>query len=562
MHRLNPFSWEEAHYHRYGIPVLVFIGLVLLLPGTFSLPLLDRDEPRFAEATLEMMDRGSWAIPYFNNEYRFDKPPLIYWWMAPHYAILGKTELAARLPGIEATLLTALAIFAFGRRLLNARTAFWAAAAYLTCFQVWIHGRLALADMPMILSVVLTHWATWELFQNAGETDRSQRKWRWFLWLSHTFGFYAKGPIVLFCWCLTLLLYRFAFRRRPLPWKSLGFSWGIPLFLVLLALWGIPALILTEGAFWDIGMGKHVVDRGLDSFNERFSLPFFYLITAFISLFPWMARLGHAIRFNRQNWDAKSAFLLSWACGPFLIFSFYATQLPHYTLPAFPALLLLLMRSSSERADSTRFFWGYVGFWTLLVLSLAGILYWIEWPEITRGVVPALFAVLALFVAYLAMLLAFERKRFTTWMISLLMLGAGSWAVGHTFRAISPVVVMSDFFQKQPADMAFAAEGFTEPSLVWYSGRFWNMNPEEGLDAWLADTTGPRLALRLHREWPLDRFLKPQYPGREGDPLSIFQPRRSLPLLSSPSDSRRIFIQGMNFARFSWTELEVVIVDR
>jgi 4-amino-4-deoxy-L-arabinose transferase-like glycosyltransferase len=37
---------------------------------------MDRDEPRFAQATVEMMVRGTWTIPYFNDEYRFDTPPL------------------------------------------------------------------------------------------------------------------------------------------------------------------------------------------------------------------------------------------------------------------------------------------------------------------------------------------------------------------------------------------------------------------------------------------------------------------------------------------------------
>ena len=40
----------------------------MLLPGLESLPLIDRDEPRFAHATVEMMYRGEWVVPYFNDE--------------------------------------------------------------------------------------------------------------------------------------------------------------------------------------------------------------------------------------------------------------------------------------------------------------------------------------------------------------------------------------------------------------------------------------------------------------------------------------------------------------
>jgi len=62
--------------------LLAIVSATILLAGTASLPLLDRDEPRFARATIEMLERGDWVVPYFNDEYRFDKPPLTYWLMA------------------------------------------------------------------------------------------------------------------------------------------------------------------------------------------------------------------------------------------------------------------------------------------------------------------------------------------------------------------------------------------------------------------------------------------------------------------------------------------------
>ena len=51
--------------------LLLLVTAVIYLPGTSFLPLLDRDEPRFSQATVEMMERGEWFIPYFNDDYRF-----------------------------------------------------------------------------------------------------------------------------------------------------------------------------------------------------------------------------------------------------------------------------------------------------------------------------------------------------------------------------------------------------------------------------------------------------------------------------------------------------------
>ncbi len=77
---------------------LTALGLGLLLAGNWTLPLIDRDEPRFAEASREMRQRGDYVLPRFNGDYRFDKPPLIYWCQAAAFAVMGENEFAARLP--------------------------------------------------------------------------------------------------------------------------------------------------------------------------------------------------------------------------------------------------------------------------------------------------------------------------------------------------------------------------------------------------------------------------------------------------------------------------------
>ena len=79
--------------------------------------MIDRDEPRFAEASREMIARGNYVVPYFNNQLRLDKPPLTYWAQVASYRIFGENDFAARFPSAIAAALTALAIFAWGRRI-------------------------------------------------------------------------------------------------------------------------------------------------------------------------------------------------------------------------------------------------------------------------------------------------------------------------------------------------------------------------------------------------------------------------------------------------------------
>ena len=64
----------------------LFFGCVIFhMVGTWSLPLIDRDDPRFAEASREMIERGDYIVPHFNNQLRLDKPPLAYWAQVASY---------------------------------------------------------------------------------------------------------------------------------------------------------------------------------------------------------------------------------------------------------------------------------------------------------------------------------------------------------------------------------------------------------------------------------------------------------------------------------------------
>ena len=121
--------------------LIFFASLLFHLAGTWTLPLIDRDEPRFAEASREMLERGDYVVPYFNNNYRFDKPPLIYWLQTVSYRLLGDNDFAARLPSAIAASLTAILLFAWGRRIGPERMAWWAAIIFTLCFQTFVHAQ-------------------------------------------------------------------------------------------------------------------------------------------------------------------------------------------------------------------------------------------------------------------------------------------------------------------------------------------------------------------------------------------------------------------------------------
>jgi 4-amino-4-deoxy-L-arabinose transferase-like glycosyltransferase len=334
---------------RPALAIFAF-SLLMFCSGTWILPLTDRDEPRFAEASREMLQRPDYIVPWFNGAYRFDKPPLIYWSQMACYKMFGENTFAARLPSALFAAGTSLLIFFWARRFAKPQAALAAAVIFSTTLQMLANARLATADMPMIFFVAAAAWSGWELTR---PDAMDARRWWWIFHISLALGFLAKGPVA---WLPIggLLLGKWL-RPKEFNLSLLRFAAGMVLTLSIIAVWGIPALIATNGEFFTVGIGHHVIFRsvgvmeghgGKSLLNYLLLLPFFF-VTFFFSFFPWAFRVPKAL----WNWHVSSAadtfgwYLLMQAGLVFLTFTLVRTKLPHYTLPAFPFIAIWLARA-------------------------------------------------------------------------------------------------------------------------------------------------------------------------------------------------------------------------
>lgn len=539
---------------------LALAGLLLFLPGNNLAPLIDRDEPRFAQATREMMQRHEWVVPYFNDEYRFDKPVLIYWMMRPFYALFGASEFTARLPSVLSAILLGWLVFWMGRRWFTARVGFLAAFGLLTCLQLVMHARSAVADMPMVAMVVLAQWAAWELVHN----DEPKYPWRWFwaLYGALGVGFLAKGPVTLVVPLLTFVIFRLAFWRKPVQWSRLKLVAGLAVLLGIMGAWGLPALAKTAGEFWTVGMKSHVYERGFQTFQGHGAFFLYYIVVALVSLFPWVAFSGEGAVYLRRNWTEKNAFLMSWLAGTYILFSFYMTKLPHYVMPAFPAFFLII--AQAVEADFRRPRWTRVFFRTvisllclvaLIVASAAFLLpFSLSYASLRLTMIGGCTAVLAL--AWLAI----SWRGTVAWrmVVPLAIIAAGAWMLGSGLRAASPAVQLQPVFREMPADAEFAFYRFKEPSIVFYSNRkVQGLNKIEDVVAFLAKP-GPRLVVTQEREVKLEKYLQwvaEQAIGRETN-LIVRDYSAELSTIDT-NGLNAVSLEGINIARTAGARLRV-----
>ena len=335
-----------------------------------------------------MIERGDYVVPYFNNRYRFDKPPFTYWAQVVGFRLFGEDEFAARLPSAVAAALVAVVIAAWGARLGHARAGFWAAIIFTLCPLTFLWAKGAVADMWLVLFVTLAHWAGYELFRDRfGGNWRSivlrprrRAGWWWIFYLSLALGFLAKGPIA---WVPLGTMNALQF-FRPVSFFARRFLFvrGILLTLALISLWGIPALLRTNGEFFAVGLGRHVVGRsfgtmqghgGASIFLALLSL-LFYFVAVFPGFAPWSVKLPWLFSRLKGKCDSLDVYLAAGTAIVFLIFTIVKTKLPHYILPAFPLLGLLLARHWLESGVSERTLRWFAGLTaaTFLAVALVG----------------------------------------------------------------------------------------------------------------------------------------------------------------------------------------------
>ena len=122
-------SWDLSSLSR-GVRPYILLGLLsvaLYLPGIAALPVFDRDEARFAQATRQMLETGDFLRIRFLAEARNKKPAGIYWLQAASVAAVSDAESSAiwpyRIPSLVGGIAAVLLTFGLGQGLVGRREA-------------------------------------------------------------------------------------------------------------------------------------------------------------------------------------------------------------------------------------------------------------------------------------------------------------------------------------------------------------------------------------------------------------------------------------------------------
>ncbi len=167
------------------------------------------------------------------------------------------------------------------------------------------------------------------------------------------------------------LFARALWRMRPLT--------GAVVVAVVAAPWHYLVAERTEGVWLREFMGKYNLGPFVQPFMGHHGPFFYHFAMIFVGLFPWSLFLGptlyHAFRRMRDGepWAAGTRLAACWAGVWFVFWSACSTKLPHYVLPAYPALALLTGCFVTEwLAEPARFraAWSRNAAWTLVAVGV------------------------------------------------------------------------------------------------------------------------------------------------------------------------------------------------
>lgn len=331
--------------------LLVATSLALLLP-TIGITFIDRDEGWYARVIREMLEDGDWLVPHYLGEVWIGKPPMLYWLGAISARLLGFGEWQLRLVPVLATTLNCLLVGSLGASLYNRRAGFWAGMAFVAFGLVAVTGRMLLADPILLTCILLAVLMHWRMASDKVTFTRAVLHG-----LAIGAGLLTKGPVILIFlgafWLAVLVAY--AERRRT--WLADWRWWASGLLALLAAVpWYVCIWRQAPKQFVDQFLWFEIVSRVAgDPHGGARGFPGMYVLFSLVGLLPWTGCVWMSVfsAVKRRREDRSARLLLLWIAIPWLFLECLRNNPPHYIVPCYVALAILLAADICRRLETT-----------------------------------------------------------------------------------------------------------------------------------------------------------------------------------------------------------------
>jgi 4-amino-4-deoxy-L-arabinose transferase-like glycosyltransferase len=478
--------------------LLTLFSLFVFMPGIAGMPVIDRDEAHFAQASRQMLQTGNYFQIRFQEKTRFQKPPGINWLQAASVKLFSNAKASTiwpyRIPSLLGALFSVLLTYFFARQFASEKVARLAAALLASTLLLIVEAHMAVIDTPLLLSVLLMEIALWMVYRDG--LDNKQAPWGWALcfWLAMAFGLVLKGvtPLIGVLSIVTLCLI-----ERKVNWlRGLHIFSGLILFILLSLAWVLMVNEAENSNYLMQMIQKDLLPKLQGGHESHGKPPLFHLLILPVTFWPASLFLWQGGSYAICHRHEKSVkFLLAWILPTWLFFEIMPTKLPQYILPTFPVIAILCAMGISKFANSEtpgkmlrflQILWGLLSLG--LAASLASLPYLLmnQW-SLVAILLFALITVFTFVAVYFAWQGAYQRASLVVLLLALI-----SYPLIFTglLPQLKPLWISDKIAQqvdknKLSKEKPLLVVGFSEPSLVFnldtYSVQFTGIETAESL---------------------------------------------------------------------------------
>lgn len=333
----------------------VYLGCIVSPPS-----LMDDIDASHAEIARNMLNSGDWITPRLDGVAYLEKPPLGSWAVAISFTVFGIHDWAARIPIALSAMAVAWLVTAFGIWAFGKRAGFYAGLCMATCIGLFLFTRVLLPDVTLTFTITLALWAFLRVLD---EGEPHPRRWSVILAASLGVGLLLKSLIAMVFPIAAAVLY-LALTHQLLSasvWRKLHPFSGALIVLLIAAPWHVLATLHNPPYFafsLHSGPGEYhgflwfffINEQLLRFLGRRYphdynTVPRLYFwLFHLLWLFPWSVYFPAVAKLSYRPEDrAGRARLLAlcWA-GFILVFFTFSTTQEYYSMPAYPAMALLL----------------------------------------------------------------------------------------------------------------------------------------------------------------------------------------------------------------------------
>lgn len=466
----------EKYIDQKNLIIVTAISLFMVVFGIWGVPLLDPDEPVYAETAREMIEFRDFLSPRIFNEYWYDKPPMYYWLVAICQLIFGYNEFAARLPAGLAAVGTTVMLYISVTKIFNEKAGFWSALVLTSCIQFFYLGKAAVTDTTLLFFMTGALMCFWQ-------------KQYWLMYVCMALGTLTKGPIGIVFPGAIIILYLLA-TGNIYELFRMHFIRGLLLYAVICFPWYYAMYTVHGMVFIETFLGFHNITRFTTPEHASRVTFWYYFPVVILGLFPWTGLWFKSVKDSfldsRIDDMHKLLFPHIWAIFVFLFFTVCKTKLVSYILPMFPALAIVvgwnISRMVQKRRHNTTYFSWIISSGLLIALLGAGWIiapsYLTHMPEVEELSVAGLILgslTLLIGVAFAFVMYSYRDVELGAWLHVLL--GGVTMFIAFTF--ILPI--LSDRFSvkrmvevyKEKCNIysTIYVDKFLRPGFMYYSGR-------------------------------------------------------------------------------------------